>query len=96
MSNREEYLEKLKTKLNDWDADIDAMEAKARQAQSDMTAQYHKQLEAMRVMRADAMKHYSEMQGAASEAWETMAQAAEKSWRTWFDAFEQARSKFKL
>jgi hypothetical protein len=34
MSSREEYLKKLKTKLDEWDADIDKLEAKARDAQS--------------------------------------------------------------
>ena len=35
MSSREEYLAKAKAKLDEWDADIDRLEAKANEAQAD-------------------------------------------------------------
>ncbi|MGB5832977.1 MAG: hypothetical protein WBG92_13435 [Thiohalocapsa sp.] len=94
MTNRDEYLEKLKSKLDEWDADIDRLETKARESQSDATEQYHKQLETMRQMRDEAMARYGEMQNAAADAWETMAQGTEKAWNAWLSAFEEARTKF--
>jgi len=94
MSSREEYLAKIKTKIDEWDADIDRLEAKANEAQADAQAQYRKQLDHMREMRKEAMARYTEMQGAAADAWETMAQGTEKAWSAWLSAFEEARSKF--
>jgi flagellar hook-basal body complex protein FliE len=94
MSSREEYLEKFKTKIDEWDADIDKLEAKARDAQADAQAQYHKQIESMREMRNEAMTRYSEMQNAAADAWEAMAKGGEKAWNAWLAAFDEARSKF--
>jgi phage host-nuclease inhibitor protein Gam len=65
MSSREEYLKTFKAKLDEWDADIDRLEAKANEAQADAQEQYHKQLDNMREMRKEAMARYSEMQDAA-------------------------------
>jgi hypothetical protein len=94
MSNREEYLATVKAKLDEWDADIDRLEAKASEAQADAQEQYRKQLDNMREMRKEAMARYVEMQGAAADAWETMAQGTEKAWNAWLTAFDEARSKF--
>lgn len=95
MTNRDEYLEKLKAKLDDWNADIDKLEASAREAQGEMQEQIHKQLESLREMRDDAQKQYLDLQNAAADAWDVMAQGTEKAWKAWFNAFEDARSKFK-
>ena len=95
MSSRDEYLQKFKTKLDEWNADIDKLEAKARDAQADAQGQYHEQLESLRETRDDALKRYNEMQNATVDAWDAMAQGAEKAWQSWLDAFADARSKFK-
>ncbi len=95
MSGRDEYLEKFKAKLDEWNADIDKLEARAREAQADARAQYESQLKALREMRDDALEQYSQVQNAAVDAWDTMAQGAEKAWQSWMEAFDDARSKFK-
>jgi uncharacterized protein Yka (UPF0111/DUF47 family) len=94
MTNRDEYLNKFKAKLDQWDAEIDKFEAKADEAQADARLQYHKQLDTMREQRDIALKRYNEMQNAAADAWETMVQGTEKAWTAWLDAFEDARAKF--
>ena len=96
MNSRDEYLQKFKANLDQWNADIDKLEAKAREAQADAQAQYHKQLDDLRQMRDEALQRYTEVQNATVEAWDTMAQGTEKAWQAWFDAFQDARSKFKL
>jgi len=94
MSDREEYLATIKAKIDEWDAEIDRLEAKTSEAQADAQVQYRKQLDQMREMRKEAMARYAEMQGATADAWETMAQGTEKAWSTWLSAFDEARSKF--
>lgn len=94
MTSRDEYLAKLKSKLDEWDEDIDRLQAKAGDAQAEVRDQYHKQIERMREMRNDAMARYSEVQDAAADAWEAMAKSTEKVWKTWFAAFDDARAKF--
>ena len=94
MTNRDEYLEKFKAKLDEWNTEIDKLERNARQVQADAMAQYDKQLESLREMRDDAQRKYSEMQNTTTEAWDVMLQGTEKAWQAWGSAFENARSKF--
>ncbi len=95
MTSRDEYLDKFKAKLDEWNADIDKIEAKARDAQADVQAQYESQLKALREMRDDALEQYNQMQNAAVDAWDSMVQGTEKAWQAWVGAFDDARAKFK-
>ena len=94
MTSRDEYLEKFKAKLDDWNAEINKLERDAREVQADAKAQYEKQIASLREMRDDAQKKYSEMQTATTEAWDAMMQGTENAWQAWMSAFEEARSKF--
>ena len=94
MTSRDEYLEKFKTNLDEWNAEITKLESNARNAQAEAKSQYDKQLEALREMRDDAQTNLSEMQKATAEAWDVMLQGSEKAWQAWGSAFETARSKF--
>ena len=95
MSSRDEYLEKFKAKLDEWNADIGKLEERARDAQAEMQAEYREQLEALRRARDEALKEYDKVQGAAVDAWDAIAQGADKAWQAWTDAFEDARTKLK-
>lgn len=95
MTNRDEYLETFKTKLDEWNAEINKLESKAREAQAGAQAQFDEQLELLREMRDNAQKNFNEMQNATTEAWDVMLQGTEKAWQAWNNAFEDARSKFK-
>ncbi len=94
MTSRDEYLQKFKANLDEWNAEIDKLEGRAREAQADVQTQYDRQLMALREMRDDAQKKYSEMQSITAEAWDVMVQGTEKAWQSWANAFEDARSKF--
>ncbi len=94
MTSRDEYLQKFKANLDEWNAEIDKLEGRAREVQDDVQAQYDRQLTALRELRDDAQKKYSEMQSITAEAWDVMVQGTEKAWQAWENAFEDARSKF--
>jgi len=98
MTSRDEYLQKFKANLDEWNAEIDKLEGRAREVQADVQAdvqaQYDRQLTALRELRDDAQKKYSEMQSTTAEAWDVMIQGTEKAWQAWGNAFENARSKF--
>jgi uncharacterized coiled-coil DUF342 family protein len=95
MTTREEYMQKLKVKLDEWDAEIDALQARAEVAQADARARYLKQMQEMRETRNEAMAKYQEMQDAAGDVWRSMGEAAEKTWQAWLDAFDQTRERFR-
>ena len=48
MTDRSAYVDKMKAKVDEWTADIEKMQAKAKGAQADARIEYGKQLDEMR------------------------------------------------
>lgn len=95
MANRDEYVEKLKQQLDQWNAEMTKWEAKTKEAQSGIRAEYEKQLAAYRGKRDQAIEELSKIQSASGEAWKELAQAADEAWAKMGEAFEKASSYFK-
>ncbi|TVQ91149.1 MAG: hypothetical protein EA400_05500 [Chromatiaceae bacterium] len=95
MINRDEYLQKVKNHIDQWNQDLKQLEAKAEAAQADAAAEYRKQLEYLREMRDDAAKRHAQMQEAAGDAWKEVVHSIDKTWDAWVDAFGQMRDKLK-
>jgi len=94
MSNRDEYVAKLKAQLDQWNAEIAKWEARAKEAQADMRIEADKQLEAYRHQRDEAVEHMRKMQTASGDAWRELMHGAEDAWAKMREAFERASSHF--
>ena len=94
MSSREEYVQKLKAQLDQWNAEVAKWEEKTRAAQTDMKAEYEKQLESFRSRRDEAMYQLHQVQVASTEAWMDMMKGADAAWKAMGEAFANARSHF--
>ena len=94
MSSREEYVQKLKAQLDQWNAEVAKWDEKTRAAQTDMKAEYEKQLESFRSRRDEAMYQLHQVQVATTEAWMDMVKGADAAWRAMGEAFVRARSHF--
>lgn len=92
--NRDEYVAKLKTQLDQWNAETAKWEEKARTAQADMKNEYEKQLAALGARREEALQQMQKLQGASSEAWKDMVSGADAAWKQMQDAFSKASSHF--
>jgi lipid II:glycine glycyltransferase (peptidoglycan interpeptide bridge formation enzyme) len=95
MVNREEYLEKLKQQLDQWNTELAKWETKTREAQSGMRTEYEKQLTAYRSKRDQAIEELSKVQSASGEAWRELARGADEAWARMSEAFEKASSYFR-
>lgn len=95
MINRDEYLQKVKTQIDQWNQDLKQLETKVEAAQADAAAEYRKQLEQLRTMRDDAAKRYAQMQEAGGDAWKEVMQGMDKTWDAWVDAFGKMRERLK-
>ena len=69
MTKRDEYVEKLKSQLDQWNAQVIQWEAKAREAQVHVRADYEKQLDAFRHQRDEALQQMRRVQSATGDAW---------------------------
>lgn len=95
MSNRDAYVEKMKAKIDEWNADIEKMEAKARGAEADAKIKYSEQLTAMRQHRDEARARMRELQVASEDAWERIRDGMESAWASMSKGFRDAADRFK-
>ena len=94
MMNRDEYVQKLKAQIDDWNAEAARWEGRARKAQAGMKAEYERQLDDFRNKRDQAMTELRRLQGASADAWMEMMRGMEASAKSMQDAFERARRSF--
>jgi len=94
MTKREEYVDKMKSQLDQWNAEAARWEEKVKHAEADMKAEYERQLEAVRSRRDEAMYNLSQMQAASAEAWMDLTRGVEEAWKRVGEAMAQARSHF--
>jgi lipid II:glycine glycyltransferase (peptidoglycan interpeptide bridge formation enzyme) len=92
--NRDEYIAKLKSQIDQWNAEAAKWEAKAKQAQAGAQAEYARQLEQYRARREAAMGELKRVQSASADAWKDMMQGADAAFKSMRDAFEKARREF--
>ncbi len=95
MSNRDEYVEKMKTQLDQWNAEIAKWEGKAQGVQAEARAEYDKRLEALKQQREQAMYQMKLLQAAAGEAWVEMMRGTDEAWARMREAFDKASSHFR-
>ena len=72
MSERKQFIEKAKARIDQWNAEIDKMKAKADEAEADAKINYQKQIDGMRVQRDEAEAKLKELREASDDAWHDM------------------------
>ena len=94
MDRRDEYVERLKKQLDQWNGEVAKWEENTRQAQAGMRTEYEKQLQAYRQQRDQALEHMRRIQSASGDAWMDLMRGADDAWSRMREAFEKARSQF--
>lgn len=88
--NRDEYVQKLKAQIDQWNAQIKQWEA----ASEEMRTKYMQQLDEVQVRRDDMIAELKRMQSASVDAWSSMMKGAETAMKEMQAAFERARDGF--
>jgi chromosome segregation ATPase len=91
---KDAYIKKLKAKLDEWNAEIDKIQAKANQAEAETKIVYEKQLADLQSKRNDVDQKISELQQAGESAWEDLKQGLENSWDILKASFTKAKTEF--
>ncbi len=91
---RKAYEEKLDTQLNEWDAEIALLKAKAENAKSDAKIDYYKTIETLEHKQDKAKTKFQELKTSGDEAWEAIKGGMEKTWVEVKAAYHDAVSKF--
>jgi hypothetical protein len=92
--NRDEYVQKLKAQIDDWNTEAARWEEKAQKAQTGMKAEYERNLESFRARSEAASAELRRLQSASLDAWTEMMRGADASLKALQEAFERARRSF--
>lgn len=95
MSHRDEYIKKLQQKLDEWNAEIEVLSAKARATTTNIRNESNEQIEALKARQEDARRKIEELRKAGEGAWEDLKAGAELSWSAMAEAIESVKSRFK-
>jgi len=94
MSMKEAYEKKLQAKLDEWNAEIDKLKAKADSAEADVQLEYYKQIEELRSMQDAARKKLVELKAAGDDAWEDLKAGTDSAWDSLSRSIKSAVSRF--
>lgn len=95
MSSRDEYVRKMQAKLEEWNADIDKLTAKANEVSADIRSEYGEQIEALKAKQAAARQKIEEVQKSGENAWQDLKSGVELAWGAIEEAIDSAKSRFK-
>lgn len=94
MSKREEYIEKLKAKLDSWNTELDRLENKIKELDIDKKFKYQDRIQELRNRREEVKQKIKEIQEASGDAWQDFRKGAEKAWQAFREGIENARAQF--
>lgn len=95
MLTRNEYVSKMKLQLDKWNAEMDALEAKAHKANEDTEVKYKEQLIALRAKRQESEKQLEAIKSASEDSWMHLKAETENVWEAFKDSMNQFKSHFK-
>ncbi len=94
MTDRDAYVEKLKARLDEWNAEMSRLEAKAREARADAKIDYQRALADMAQQRERLREQLDDMRSSGEAAWQELRRGAESAMDEMTRAWEKARRHF--
>lgn len=95
VDKRDAYVEKLKSKIDEWNRDIDKLQAKADQMAADARVKYQKQIEGLKAKQKEVQDKMGQLQKASGEAWVELKTGMNSAWKALGESVKSAKTKFK-
>jgi len=95
MNTRDEYVRKLQAKLEEWNADIDTLTAKANEVSVDLRREFQDQITSLKASQAAAQQKIEELQKDGGSAWEDLKAGIDLAWTAIGESIDSAKSRFK-
>ena len=93
-STKDAYVEKAKAKLDQWNAEIDRLAAKAARGKADATIEYQNKMADLRRKRDAMNAEVQRLQKAGTGAWGDVKAGVEVAWEALGEAIDSARARF--
>jgi uncharacterized coiled-coil DUF342 family protein len=94
ITRRDEYVAKMKAKLDEWNTQIDELEAKARQAKAQVAQEHQERIVDLKRKRDQAQEKLKEVQEAGEDAWKTLTSGAERVWENMASTLRESKDAF--
>lgn len=94
MSERQHYIDKIQARLDQWNAEIEKLQAKSREAEADSKIDHQKQIETLRERRDAAEQKIGDVRNASDDAWQDAKAGLDKAVDDLSSAFDKAKSRF--
>jgi hypothetical protein len=91
---RDAYVEKLKIQFDEWNAEIDKLQAQADQAQADIRTTYLKHLIQLKSKRQVLKEKMAELHQAGEGAWEDVKKSVDMAQKILSESIQSAKSRF--
>jgi chromosome segregation ATPase len=95
MGLKEAYQQKIEAQLDEWNAEIDRMKARASKAEADAKLEYDKQIKELRLKQQAVQEKLRNLKDAGEDAWEDLKAGVELAWESLGEAIKSANSRFK-
>lgn len=92
---RDAYIAKLNATLDAWNAEIERLSARARQAEADTRIEYQKQIEKLKQKRTEIQQKVTEIGRSGEGAWEDLKSGLDLAWEAMNEALKSAAARFK-
>ena len=92
MSKRDEYVAKMKTQLDELNAQIGELEAKAKAGQQDMNKEYEQQLAKLKEQYNLALQKLNELKSAGEEKWDDLIAEGDKVYKAFVHSVHYFKS----
>lgn len=95
MSSKNAYSKKIQAQLDEWDADIQKLQARADRAEANAQLEIRKQVKTLKRKRQEAGDKLAELKAAGDDAWEDFKDGLEAAKDSLGSALKSATSRFK-
>lgn len=94
MSKRDEYVNQVKKRLDDWNADIGKLEKAYERAEEGARHRLKEQIKSLRHHREEAQEQVRRIEDATEEFWHEIAKGAEEAWKRMGNTFAGFRASY--
>ena len=95
MLTKDEYVEKMKKRLDKWSAEMDVLEEKALKTQEDAKSKYQEQLVVLRAKRKEGEEKLEALKSSTEDSWEQLKAETENVWEAFKDSANAFKAHFK-
>lgn len=95
MDEKQAYAQKLQAQLDEWNAEIDKLRAKAAKAEAEAEIHYAKQIQELEQQQQEAKARLRELEQSSTEAWRDLKVGLDSAWQRLGESVRAASSRFK-